>query len=74
MTIRSLEIQVEGMRCEGCERTVRTALTRIEGMRDVKADHQAKRVQVRFDPQLIDEQRVRAQIEQLGYQVTKEAD
>ena len=62
-----IEIPVEGMRCEGCERTVQAALTRIEGVRDAKADHQAGRVRVSFDPERVDEPRLRAQIEQAGY-------
>jgi copper chaperone CopZ len=67
-----IEIPVEGMLCEGCERTVQAALTRIEGVRDAKADHQAKRVRVSFDPERVDEQRLRAQIEQAGYQPVAE--
>jgi copper chaperone CopZ len=62
------EIPVEGMRCEGCERTLQAALTRVEGVRDAKADRQAKHVRVSFDAELVDEQRLRAQIEEAGYQ------
>lgn len=71
-----IEIPVEGMRCEGCERAVRAALTRLDGVRDAKADHRAKRVRISFDPELVDLQQLQAQIEQAGYEpvVVEEAD
>ncbi len=62
-----VEIPVEGMSCGGCERTVATALQGLEGVTDVQADHRADRVRVSFDPAQVDEQRLRAQIEEAGY-------
>jgi copper chaperone CopZ len=67
-----IQIPVQGMRCEGCERTVQASLTKVDGVRDAKADHQAGRVQVSFDPERVDEQRLRAQIEEAGYPPVKE--
>ena len=69
-----IEIPVEGMRCESCERTVQAALTRIDGVRDVSADHLAKRVRVSFDPACVNAESLRAQIKDAGFKpVTKEA-
>ncbi len=67
-----IEIPVGGMRCEGCERTVQATLMQVEGVRDAKADHRAGRVRVSFDPEQVDEQRVRAQIERAGYEPVAE--
>lgn len=61
-------IPVQGMRCEGCEHAVQSALLRLEGVRDAKADRNADRVRVSFDPERIDEPRLRAEIAKLGYQ------
>lgn len=66
--MRRIEIAVEGMTCGGCERSVQAALSRVEGVSGAQADHTADRVRVSFDPQQVDEQRLRAQIEQAGYQ------
>lgn len=62
-----IEIAVQGMRCEGCERTLRHSLDQLEGVRRVRADHEAGRVRVSFDPERMDERRLRARIEQAGY-------
>lgn len=36
-----IEIPVEGMTCEGCERTVQSALGSLGGVRTADADHEA---------------------------------
>ena len=63
-----IEIPVQGMHCDGCERAVSRALERLEGVRDANADHRAGRVRVSFDPERVDVPRLRAQIEETGYQ------
>lgn len=45
-----LEIPVKGMHCDGCERTLSLALTRLDGVLDAKADRRAERVTVHYDP------------------------
>jgi len=65
-----IEIAVKGMTCGGCERSVQAALSGLEGVTDAQADHTAERVRVSFDPEQVDEQRLREQIEQAGYQPT----
>lgn len=58
------------MACESCERTVQAALTQLDGVRDVAADHKAARVRVSFDRAQVDEQRLREVIEQAGFAAT----
>lgn len=65
-----VEIPVQGMTCGGCERSVQAALTQLEGVSGAEADHTAGRVRVSFDAGQIDEQRLRSQIEEAGYQPT----
>ena len=62
-----IEIPVEGMSCDGCERTIQASLRQLDGVRNAKADHENGRVRVSFDPERVDEPRLRAQIEQAGY-------
>lgn len=61
------EIAVKGMKCSGCERAVQLSLAELDGVREAKADHRARRVRVSFDPDRVGEQELRAQIEQAGY-------
>lgn len=62
-------VQVEGMSCAGCEQRVGTALRRLDGVRDVTADHLSGRVRVRFDPDTTGPDAVRDRIELAGYTV-----
>ncbi len=63
-----IEIPVEGMSCEGCERTVQSALGNLGGVRTADADHRARRVRVSFDAEQVDEERLREAIAGAGYQ------
>jgi copper chaperone CopZ len=63
-----VEIPVEGMHCGGCERTLSTALKRLDGVRDAQADRVAGKVKVSFDEARVREGDLREQIEQVGYE------
>lgn len=41
-----LRIEVKGIHCEGCEITIRTALSKLPGVVNVKASHASQRVDV----------------------------
>lgn len=62
------EIPVEGMSCTGCERTLASALERVDGVRQAQADHEGGRVRVSFDPERVAEHELRRRIEDTGYQ------
>ena len=66
--MRRLEIPVEGMHCDGCARTLQVVLERLDGVRVAKADFASSRVRVSFDPDRVDAEQLRAQIERAGYQ------
>ena len=52
-----------------CEQRIQIALTRIDGVAQSAADHQAARVRVMFDPARTSEAAVRSCIERAGYVV-----
>jgi copper chaperone CopZ len=62
-----IEITVEGMHCQGCERAVSAALERLAGVRDAHADHLQGRVRVSFEPERVSEQILRERIEEAGF-------
>lgn len=64
-----LVLSVQGMSCTGCENNVRFALRSLRGVEEARADHRAKRVEVLFDPSVLDESDVRRAIEDIGYGV-----
>lgn len=61
-------IAVTGMSCTGCEQNVESALTKLEGVSRVEADHEGETVEVVVDENVSTED-VHAAIEQAGYDV-----
>lgn len=53
--------------CDGCDVNIETALRRLDGVRDVKADHRAQTISVRFDERRLDEQRLAEQLDRIEY-------
>ncbi len=65
----SVSIEVSGMKCGGCENTINTAVSAIDGVLSVKASHQEKRVDVEFDPDKTDIEEIEDAIEDAGFSV-----
>lgn len=65
----SVTISVIGMKCGGCEKTVTTALTAIEGVISVKASFQDKTVDVEFEPTKTDLDTLEDAISDAGFTV-----
>jgi len=65
----SASINVNGMKCGGCENTLNTALAAIDGVLAVKASHQEKRVDVEFDPAKTDLDEIEDAIADAGFSV-----
>lgn len=65
--MKTTEIGVKGIHCAGCEQTLALALSRLEGVRDVKADRRAERVVVVHDPSGASERTLRERIEFCGF-------
>ena len=64
--MKHLSIHIDGMSCSGCVNSVRKALARIPG---VEVDQvEIGMATVAYDPAVTDPARVRAAIEQAGYQ------
>lgn len=68
----TVELQVKGMSCTGCEQRISRVLERIEGVRRVEADHVSGRVRVRVGPGLTDRNLLAERIETVGYDVVSE--
>jgi copper chaperone len=60
---------VTGMTCDGCERRITSALSAVDGVDGVSADHEAGTVSLQADPDVTSTDVVRGVIEELGYEV-----
>lgn len=58
-------LKVDGMHCNGCERNAEFALSSLPGVARVKADREAKTVEIAFEPLAIDEARIRRAVEEM---------
>ncbi|RMF01794.1 MAG: heavy metal translocating P-type ATPase, partial [Alphaproteobacteria bacterium] len=62
-----IALAVENMHCGGCMRAVEKALGQCAGVHHVRANLSAKRVQVRFDPNVSSEEALIGALEQAGF-------
>ena len=62
-------LTVEGMTCGGCESTIIGGLLGMPGVQEASADHQAKRVVVRFEAEQVELDAIRARIQEMGFDV-----
>lgn len=66
--VRRRTIEVSGMSCMGCERTVENALRNASGVHRVDADHEAGTVEVAVDED-VPEDDLTSTIREAGYDV-----
>ena len=64
-------IKVKGMVCNGCENRVQNALKNIEGVKEVKADHNQGIVTVTANEE-VSRTVMEEKIEDIGFEVVKE--
>jgi copper chaperone len=72
--METLVLRVAGMSCAGCEQRITRVLDRVEGVREVSADHTSGRVHIRLDPQATDRGVLTERIEAAGFAVVEEGD
>lgn len=65
-----IEVSISGMTCTGCEQTIQTSVTKLEGVSTVKADYKSGKAIVDFNPDLTDTSKIRIAITHSGYKVT----
>ncbi|MBE9376341.1 copper chaperone [Allosaccharopolyspora coralli] len=69
----TVQLQVTGMSCSGCEQRIAKVLGRVDGVREVSADHSSGHVHVRLGPELADRAVLVERIEAAGFEVTEGA-
>jgi copper chaperone CopZ len=59
------------MHCGGCENTVKFTLEQLPGVQQVEASHKSQQIDLAFDPQALDLEQVRQELEWIGYQAAE---
>jgi copper chaperone len=65
----TVTLNVPDISCEHCERTINEALAPVAGVRSVRVDIPAKRVQVDYDDSSIDVDKMKAILQDEDYPV-----
>ena len=65
----TVKLKVTGMKCGGCENTIKQALTAKDGVISVDGNHSEDWVEVEFDAAVIEEDDVIEIIEDAGFTV-----
>lgn len=68
--MKSIILNVDGMACGGCEKRVQNALLKVDGVKEVVANHTTGKVNLTFDDSL-DEKTIEDIISTLGFDVLK---
>jgi copper chaperone len=63
----NLELKIEGMRCEGCVKSVTRVLSALPGVKSVEVSLEAKRASVRYDPSRAGADAMRRAVEGAGF-------
>lgn len=69
--IKTIELNVTGMTCTGCENTIESALTNLEGVVSAEALYTKALTTVSFDSTKVDRDLLSQTINNLGYQVVE---
>ena len=66
--MKEIILKVEGMACEGCEKRIQNAVSSIEGVESVVANHKAGTVIVKADENVAEET-IKEKIDNIGFEV-----
>jgi len=67
--VEKLTLKIEGMRCEGCEKTVESVLGKITGVTTVKADHTVKTATLEYNDEAPSHDLLNTLISRVGFQL-----
>jgi Hg(II)-responsive transcriptional regulator len=67
--MKSLELRIQGMHCDGCAGTIEALLAREPGVKGVSVSYAAGKGQILYDPAATDPVRIAATIERAGFRV-----
>ena len=67
--MKSLELRIQGMHCEGCAGTIEALLVREPGVKGASVSYAASKGQILYDPAATDPVRIAATIERAGFRV-----
>jgi copper ion binding protein len=71
MAKAKIELQVEGMTCQGCVRSVELKLSKVPGVEQARVDLGAGKATVEYDETRANIDQLIAAVEQIGYHAAR---
>lgn len=71
MSIKTRQLQINGMHCLGCEETINEAVKALPGIHKVEASYRRQMVNISYDDTLVNEGAIRPSIEAKGYSIVE---
>lgn len=71
LTASGIEISIQGMTCTGCEQTIQANISKLEGVKSVKASFVDGKALVEYFPSLVDTAKMREAVTGAGYAVNE---
>ena len=68
-SLQTIEVSIQGMTCTGCEKTIQSNISLIEGVAAVKASHADGNAIINFNSELVDTTAIKEKIVASGYTV-----
>ena len=65
----NIQLNVEGITCGGCEKSIRKALLEKDGVSDASASHETGIVKIDYDDAKIQQDAIKQAIEDAGFDV-----
>ncbi len=69
--MKEINIKVKGMMCEGCENRIKNAVSTINGVESVEANHREGTVRV-LSNETVKKENIEEKIDDIGFEVVKE--
>ncbi len=66
-----IEVSIGGMTCTGCEQTIQAGVSKLDGIKSVKASHTDANALIEYYPAVVDTVKIREAITGSGYSVKK---
>ncbi len=66
-----IEVSIGGMTCTGCEQTIQAGVSKLDGIKSIKASHTAANAFIEYYPDQVDTTKIREAITGKGYTVKK---
>ncbi len=65
------EVSIEGMTCLGCEQTIQNNVSKLDGIKSVKASFTAGNALIEYFPAKVDSGKIKEAVTRSGYSVKK---